>query len=49
MEGLEAKVKPSMATPTTEEDTLPKVIIRGEWHKVPDSYAKDAFGQSKRD
>ena len=36
-EGPEAKAQPSMATPT-EEDTCPKVLIRGEWHKVLDGY-----------
>ena len=49
VEGPEAKAQPSMATPATEEDTCPKVLIRGEWHKVPDSYPKDASGQLERD
>ena len=49
MQGLEAKVQPSMATRPTKEDTCPKVLIRGEWHKVPDSYPKDASGQLERD
>ena len=43
MEGLEPRAQPSMATPTTEEDTRPKVLIRGDCHKVPDS-PKDASG-----
>ena len=37
-----------MATPT-EEDTRPKVLIRGEWRKVPDGYPRDASGQLERD
>ena len=37
-----------MATPT-EEDTHPKVLIRGEWHKVPDGYPADASGQLECD
>ena len=37
-----------MATPT-EEDTRPKVLIRGEWHKVPDGYVRDASSQLERD
>ena len=37
-----------MATPT-EDDTRPKVLIRGEWRKVPDGYLRDAFGQLERD
>ena len=36
-----------MATPT-EEDTCPKVLIRGEWRKVPDGYPRDASGQLER-
>ena len=38
-----------MATPSTEEETCLKVLIRGEWHKVPDSYPKDASGQPECD
>ena len=38
----------SMATPT-EEDTRPKVLIRGQWRKVPDGYPTDASGQLERD
>ena len=38
-----------MATPTEEEDTRPKVLIRGEWRKVPDGYPADASGQVERD
>ena len=34
MESSEARLQPSMATPT-EEDNRPKVLIRGEWRKVP--------------
>ena len=60
LEGKEASAKqsvecpearppqPSMATPT-EEDTRPKVLIRGEWRKVPDGYPADASGQLERD
>ena len=47
MEGLQAKAQPSIATPT--EDTCPKVLIRGEWRKVPDGYPADASGQLERD
>ena len=38
VEGPEAKAQPSMPTPAIQEDTRPKVLIRGEWHKVPDGY-----------
>ena len=48
MEGPKAKAQSSMATTTTEEDTRPKVLIRG-WRKVLDSYPKDASGQLERD
>ena len=42
LEGKEAtRPQPSTATPT-EEDTRPKVLIRGEWRKVPDGYPADA-------
>ena len=34
VESPEARPQPSMATPI-EEDTRPKVLIRGEWRKVP--------------
>ena len=37
-----------MATPT-EHNTRPKVLIRGEWRKVPDGYPRDASGQLERD
>ena len=47
VESPEAKPQPSMATPT-EEDTRPKVLIRGEWRKVPDGYPADASGQLER-
>ena len=43
VESPEAKPQPSMATPT-EEDTRPKVLIRGEWRKVPDGYPAHASG-----
>ena len=43
-----ARPQPFMATPT-EEDTGPKVLIRGEWRKVPDGYPADASGQLERD
>ena len=46
MESPEAKPQPSMAT-TSEEDTRPKVLIRGEWRKV--RYPGDASGQLERD
>ena len=32
----EARPPPSVDTPTEEEDIRPKVLIRGEWRKVPD-------------
>ena len=48
MEGLDAKAHTSMATPI-EEDTRPKVLIRGEWRKVPDGYPRDASGQLEHD
>ena len=48
VESPEAMPQPSMATPT-EEDTRPKVLIRGEWRKVPDGYPTDASGQLERD
>ena len=37
-----------MATPT-EEDTRPKVLICGEWGKVPDGYPRDSSRQLERD
>ena len=37
-----------MVTPT-DEDTRPKVLICGEWRKVPDGYPADAFGELERD
>ena len=49
MEGPEAKAQPSMATHAIEEDTCPKVLIRGEWHRVLDSYPKDASSRLERD
>ena len=48
VESPEARPQPSMATPT-EEDTRPKVLIHGEWRKVPDGYPADAFGRMERD
>ena len=48
VESLEARLQPSMATPT-EEDNRPKVLIRGEWRKVPDGYPVDASGQLEHD
>ena len=48
MEGPEAKVQPSVATPI-KEDTRPKVLIRGEWRKVLDGYLRDASSQLERD
>ena len=48
MESLEARPQPSMAIPT-EEDTRPKVLIRGEWRKVPDGYPADASGRLEHD
>ena len=49
VESPEAKPQPSMATPT-EEDTHPKVLIRGEWRKVPsDGYPSNASSQLERD
>ena len=49
VESPEARPQPSMATPTQEEDTRPKVLIRGEWRKVPDGYPADAYGQLECD
>ena len=49
VESPEAMPQPSMATPTEEEDTRPKVLIRGEWRKVPDGYLADASGQLDSD
>ena len=49
VESPEARAQPSMATPTEEEDTRPKVLIRGEWRKVPDGYPADASGHLERD
>ena len=46
---VEAKAQPSMATRATEDDTCPKVLICGEWRKVPDGYPKDASRQLERD
>ena len=48
MESPEARLQPSMATPT-KENTRPKVLIRGEWRKVHDGYPVDASGQLERD
>ena len=48
VESCEARTQPSMATPT-EEDTRPKVLICGEWLKVPDGYPRDACAQLERD
>ena len=48
-ESPEARPQPSMAPPAEEEDTRPKVLIRGEWRKVPDGYPADASGQLERD
>ena len=49
MESPEARPQPSVDTPTEEEDTRPKVLIRGEWREVPDGYPVDASGQLERD
>ena len=43
VESPEATMQPSVATPI-EEDTCPKVLICGEWRKVPDGYPRDASG-----
>ena len=43
VESPEARPQPSMVT-HTEEDTCPKLLIRGEWRKVPDGYPGDAYG-----
>ena len=48
MESPEAKPQPSMAT-TPDEDTGPKVLIRGGWRKVPNGYQTDPSGQLERD
>ena len=48
VEGADAKAQPSMAA-LTEQDTGPKVLIRGEWRKVPDGYLRDASGQLEGD
>ena len=48
--GPEAKAQPSMASLATKEETRPKVLIRGQWRKVPsDGYPKDASSQLERD
>ena len=47
VESPDARPQPSMATPT-KEDTRPKVLIRGEWRKVPDGYPANASGQLER-
>ena len=49
VESPEATPQPSMATPTEEEDTRPKVLIRGEWRKVPDGSPTDASGRLECD
>ena len=49
MESPEARLQPSVDTPTEEEDTRPKVLIPEEWGKVPDGYPADASGQLERD
>ena len=49
VESPEARPQPSVDTPTEEEDTRPKVLIRGEWRKVPDGYPADASSQPERD
>ena len=52
MEGPEAKAQPSIATLAIEEDTCPKVLIRGEWRKVRRCWIatpKDAYGQLECD
>ena len=48
VESSEARLQPSMATPT-EKDTRLKVLICGEWRKVPDGYLGDASSQLERD
>ena len=48
MKSPEARPQPSVDTPTEGEDTRPKVLIRGEWCKVPDGYPADASGQLER-
>ena len=49
LESPEARPQPSLATPTGEEDTRPKVFICGEWRMVPDGYPADASGQLQRE
>ena len=49
VESPEARPQPSMATPTEEGDTRPKVLIRGESRKVLDGYSADASGQLECD
>ena len=49
VESPEARPQPSVDTPTEEEDTRPKVLIREEWRKVPDGYPADASGQLECD
>ena len=44
VESPEGRPQPSMASPTEEEDTRPKVVMRGEMRKVPDGYPADASG-----
>ena len=48
VESPEARTQPSMPTPA-EENTRSKVLIPGEWRKVPDGYSRDASGQLERD
>ena len=49
MESPEARPQPSVDTPTEEEDTRPKVLIREEWRNVPHGCPADAASQLERD
>ena len=49
VESPEARLQPSVDTATEEEDTRPKVLIHGEWRKVPDGYPSNASGQLERE
>ena len=53
LEGKEASAEQSVespeARPQPSVDTPTKVLIRGEWRKVPDGYPADACGQLERD
>ena len=49
VESPEARPQPSVDTPMEEEDTRPKVLIRGEWRKVPDGAPSTPLGIGRVD